>query len=211
VRQRWYDEYFGSPVVTASRPVPGQAPTTMRRIEDYLVTREYLQIVRRRGTSLAFVPADDTISSVARAFTRSANRHFVSRATRVVVGVEPMPDQTSHVRFEMDLSEARQSAVKTGMTLGIMGGLLTGSVAAALLAPGVAPLPEVLGVAPSVIAFLGGLGGTTAASFSVAARRFRERAAAARLELNGMLDRLEHGERLEPPPAPWRRKLFGER
>jgi hypothetical protein len=30
---------------------------------------------------------------------------------------------------------------------------------------------------------------------------------AAKFEVTGLLDRLEHGERLEPPPAPWRRRL----
>jgi hypothetical protein len=29
----------------------------------------------------------------------------------------------------------------------------------------------------------------------------------ARTELESLLDRAEHGERLEPPPAPWRRRL----
>jgi hypothetical protein len=52
---------------------------------------------------------------------------------------------------------------------------------------------------------------TFAASFSAAASRFRNRVHAAKLELASLLDRLEHGERLEPPPAPWRRRLFGGR
>src|SRR5690554_4249574 len=42
-------DYFGAPVLTATRVVPGSAPDVLRRIEDYLTTREYLQVVRRRA------------------------------------------------------------------------------------------------------------------------------------------------------------------
>lgn len=209
VRERWYDARFGSPIVMSSRVVPGQTAGTLRRIEDYLVTREYLQIVRRRGNTLAMVPADDTISSVARAFTRSGARHHLSRASRVVVGVDAMPDDTAHVRFEVDLSEARSDAVKNGIALGAVGGVLTGSLAAGLVAGLGSGIPEALGAIPHIVAFAGAFGGTVVAGYSSAARRFRDRVAAARLEVNALLDRMEHGERLEPPAAPWRRKLFG--
>lgn len=209
VRERWYDSRFGSPIVTTSRIVPGQTAATLRRIEDYLVTREYLQLVRRRGSTLALVPADDTISSVARAFTRSSAKHHLARASRVVVGVDPMPGETAHVRFEVDLSEARSDAVKNGIALGAVGGVLTGSLAAGLVAGLGTAIPEALGALPHILAFAGAFGGTVAAGYSSAARRFRDRVTAARLEVNALLDRLEHGERLEPPAAPWRRKLFG--
>jgi len=210
VPRRWYDDYFGTPIITLSRVVPGASATTIRRLEDYLVTREYLQLVRRRGSTLALVPADDTISSVARAFTRSGDKHYLSRASRVVVGVDTMPDEASHVRFEVDLSDVRKGAVQGGITLGAIGGIVTGSIAAVAVAliPGV---PAALGGVPEAVAFVGAAGGTIALGVKSAARRFRDRAAVARLELATLLDRLEHGEKLEPPAAPWRRKLFGDR
>lgn len=145
VQPRWSDRHYGSPVFSATRVIAGDAGRTLRRIEDYLITREYLQLVRRRGDTLAFVPADDTISSLARAVLRPHSRHIVARASRVVVGSHAIPGKGTHVR----------------------------------------------------------------------AKRFRNRVHAAKYELVSLLDRLEHGERLDPPPAPWRRKLqlrlFGDR
>jgi hypothetical protein len=49
----------------------------------------------------------------------------------------------------------------------------------------------------------------------MAARDFRSRLGLARRELAHLLDRVETGQRLEPPPPPWRRnlqeRLFGTR
>lgn len=212
VRPRWYDRYFDAPVFSAGRVVPGRAESALRRIEDYLVTREYLQIVRRRGDSIAFVPADDTISSMARAFFRSGSRHHIAKARRVLVGAQPLPERGAHVRVDVDLSQERSGSVKGAAAVGIIGGAVTGGIAAGMVSGFVGPA---FGPVPELIAFGGGMAATLAASFSVAAARFRNRIAAAKFEVTTLLDRLEQGERLEPPPAPWRRRLqlrlFGSR
>lgn len=213
VQPRWYDRYYGPAVFSVTRVIPSETAPTLRRIEDYLITREYLQIVRRRGDTLAFVPADDTISSLARALFRPGSRHIVSRASRVLAGAHALPEQRgSHVRFDVDLSESRRESLRTGTTLGLLGGLVTGSMAAGIVA---GALPAEFGFVPHVLAFSGGMAATAAAGFSLAASSFRKRVDAARFELVGLLDRLEHGDRLDPPPAPWRRKLqlrlFGDR
>ncbi|MEX0907332.1 MAG: hypothetical protein WD054_03295 [Gemmatimonadota bacterium] len=209
---RWYDRYFGSPVFSVSRVVPGDPAATLRRIEDYLVTREYLQIVRRRGETLALVPAEDTISSVARALFRPGSRHSVARASRVLVGTRRLHDAGSHVRFEADLSGSRRDLLRTGIAAGGAGGLLTGGVAAGITA-GV--LGGDVSLVPHILAFGGAMAATVAAGFSVAASHFRSRVLSAESELAGLLDRLEQGERLDPPPPPWRRRLqlrlFGDR
>jgi hypothetical protein len=204
VQPRWYDRYFGEPVLSVSRVVPSQAPPTLRRIEEYLVTREYLQVVRRRGEHISMVPADDTISSLARAFFRPGRRHHIARATRVMASAHALPDDAAHVRLDIDLSEDRRNTMKSGSAIGVVGGVMVGGLAAGAAS---AFGPAVLGPVPEILAFGGGLAATFAASFSTAAKRFRERVFIAKLELAGLLDRLEHGERLEPPPAPWRRKL----
>jgi hypothetical protein len=204
VQPRWYDRYFDPAVLSVARVVPGTGPVLLRRLEDYLVTREYLQIVRRRGENLAMIPADDTISSLARTFLRPGSRHPLTRATRVMVNVHQLPDAAAHIRFDVDLSSERSGTVKNATAVGFIGGTLAGGLAAGIVG-GIAPAG--LGVIPEVVAFGGGLAATFAASFSAAASRFRNRVFAAKLELTGLLDRLEHGERLDPPPAPWRRKL----
>jgi hypothetical protein len=80
VRPQWYDRYFGPAVFSVNRVVPTRKEQALRRVEDYLVTREYLQIVRRKGDTIAFVPADDTISSLARAEVVAAVAPILERA-----------------------------------------------------------------------------------------------------------------------------------
>lgn len=206
VRPRWYDRYYGSPVFSEGRVVRSQAPLTLKQVEEYLVTREYLQIVRRRGENIALIPADDTISSLARTFFRSGARHHIAKATRVLVNAHELEDGDTHVRVDVDLSEDRRNSASGAAWGGVIAGTFVGGIAAHFA--GVAA-PMALGPVPEVLAFGTGMAGTFAAIFSSAARSFRGRVQAARLEISGLLDRLEHGERLDPPAAPWRRRLSG--
>lgn len=212
VRPRWTDRHYGSGIFSVTRVIPSDAPVTMRRVEDYLVTREYLQLVRRKGDTLAFIPADDTLSSLARAVFRPGSRHTIARASRVLVGANEMEASGTHVRIDVDLSDARRELMRTGVSLGVLGGLLSGSVAAGLTA-GV--IPADVSVIPHVLAFGAGMGASVAGGFAAGASRFKKRLHEAKVELASLLDRLEHGQRLDPPPAPWRRKLqlglFGDR
>lgn len=207
VQPRWYDRYYGSPIFSVGRVVPSEAPLTLKRVEEYLVTREYLQIVRRRGDNIALIPADDTISSLARTFFRSGARHHISKATRVLVNAHPLEDGSAHVRVDVDLSEERRNSANGAAWGGAIGGFIVGGVAAHFT--GMAS-PAALGVVPEVLAFGGGLAGTFAAVFSGAAKNFRNKLQAARLEISGLLDRVEQGERLDPPAPPWRRRLSGK-
>jgi hypothetical protein len=200
----WYDGWFDPAIFSVSRVVPGRADPAVRRLQDYLVTREYLQPIRRRGDSIAFVPAEDTISSLSRAFSRPGSRHAVARASRLVMNVQPLPDDRSHIRFDVDLGQARRESLKSGLIIGGVGGTVLGTVMAAV-ASGL--VPTALGPVPELLAFGGTLAGTMAGSIAAAAARFRKRVSTAKLELAALLDRVEHSESLDPPPAPWRRKL----
>jgi hypothetical protein len=208
----WYDRYFGPAIFSVARVVPGRPEPTLRRVEDYLVTREFLQVARRRGQSIAFTPADDTLSNLARAFLRPSTRHVIARASRFMVSVQPLPNDESHVRFDIDLGEERRRRVNTGLALGVIGGTTLGAGAAVLVATST---PTLLGPLPELLAFGATLVAVGTASVSAAAARFKNRVLAAKFELAGLLDRVEHGESLDPPPAPWRRRLqlrlFGSR
>jgi hypothetical protein len=142
---------------------------------------------------------------------RPGKRHLVSRASRVLMNVQPMPDDESHVRFDVDLSDERRERVRGGMLLGGFGGVALGSIAAAA-ANGFIPG---LGSAPEILAFGGTFAASMAGAITIAAARFKNRLFTAKYELTTLLDRVEHGESLDPPPAPWRRKLqlrlFGNR
>lgn len=205
-------ERFGSPIIVASRIVPADAATTRRRLEDYLVTQEYLSIARRAPDELRLMPAEDTISSVARVFARPKRRHHLAHARRVLVATHVLPAGEAAVRLEVDLSEQRRTARQGAVTAGAFAGL-GGFAAGALIGDAIVP-----GAGSQAAAIAGGIVGAVPAAwgaFAAVARSFRHKLAEARLELETLLDRLETSERLEPPPAPWRRRLglrlFGTR
>lgn len=197
--------WFPDPVLTSSRVVPGRADAMLRQIEDYLSTREYLQVVRRRPGRAFLMPADDAISNLARGLLRPSRRYHMARARRIVVSVRPLDEGTAHVQFAMDMSDQRRSAIRTGWTLGSIGGLMVGGIAAGIIAS--LDLPTAVQTAGSIMAFASGFAGSVAATLTASRAALRRKLTAARFELDGLLDRAEYGERLEPPPAPWRRRL----
>lgn len=200
------DGWFGRGIIAASRSIPrADADRLRRRLEDYLSTHEYLQLVRRRGGRLFFVPAEDTISALARGLFRPSSRYQLARARRVLVDVRSLDESSSHVQIATDYSQQRQSAARGAAIGGGIAGVALGGLGAALIAVQ-APPGIVAGIA-EIGAFLGIGAATVASTLRIAGRGFKRRMAEARTELEGLLDRAEHGERLEPPPAPWRRKL----
>jgi hypothetical protein len=201
---RWY----GTSAVSGTRVVPGTPEQVLPRLEDYLVTREFLQVLRRQGGRASFHPADDAISNVARAVRRPQRQWQIARARRVLVEVRPMPAQESHVRLELDLGHHRNGAV----TGGLIGGILVGIplAAGAFFPLGHVLLPVLGDTAAYATGFLAGattFAGSVAGGLTLARNSFRNRLDSARLELAGLLDRLEGGDRLDPPPAPWLRGL----
>ena len=198
---RWFPE----PLLVSTRVVPGRSEALLRQIEEYLSTREYMQVVRHRPGRAFLMPADDAISNLARGLTRPSRRYYLARARRVVVSVRPIDEQTAHLQFAMDMSDQRRSAIRTGWTLGTIGGLVVGGIAAAVVTA--AGWPGPVQAAGSIIAFASGFAATAAATLTASRAALRRRLTAARFELDGLLDRAEYGERLEPPAAPWRRRL----
>jgi hypothetical protein len=201
------DRWFGIPGADATRVVPGEPGTVMDRLEGYLATREYLRLVRRQAHRASFTPADDAISSMARAVRRPAGQWQIARS-QVLVDVRPMPGEESHVRVQLDMARRRRRVVAGGLAGGIALGI---PVAAALAIPTGGLVFDVAGGAAAataaVSAGLAGLGGTVTATLAIARARFRNRVDNARLEMAALLDRLEVGGRLDPPPAPWLRGL----
>jgi hypothetical protein len=202
----FWDRIFGAPIVSSARAIERTDADRLRgRIEDYLSAHEYLQLVRRRGGRLFFVPAEDTISSLARGLLRPKSRYQLARSRRVVVDVRTLDEKSSHVQIATDFSQQRSSAARQSMVTGGIVGSALGGLAAGLVA--LNSDPSLITTAGEVAAFLGVAGGALTGVVSLAGRQFRRRMLEAKLELEGLLDRAEHGERLEPPPAPWRRRL----
>lgn len=202
------DRWYGPAYVHGTRVVPAAPPLAMDQLEEYLVTREYLQLLRRHGTRAAFVPADDAISSFVRALRRPGRNWHIARSRRVLVEVRPMPDDESHVRIELDVGKQRARTLRAG----IAGGAAIGIPIAALVAvPMGAVAFDAAGTAAgSAVAITTGLttlAGSVTAGLAVGRARFRHRIDGARLEVAALLDRVETGGSLQPPAAPWLRSL----
>lgn len=204
----WLDRWYGPPTVVGTRVTRGSPDQVVNRLEDYLVTREFLQVLRRQGGKAAFGPADDAISSMARAVRRPRRQWQIARSRRVLVEARPMPDAETHVRVEVDVDPQRRKALKSGIVGGAVVGL---PLAAGVFFPTGYLLFDIAGDAAAYAAGLtagaGVLGASVASGIAVARSRFRARVDSARLEIAGLLDRLEGGGKLDPPPAPWLRSL----
>jgi hypothetical protein len=176
-------------------------------LEDYLVTREYLQVVRRQSATASFEPADDVVSKVARSFSRS-KKHCLAAADVVEVTVRELQPGWSHVRVKAVYPDARKIHVG-GASAGIF--LLGGPVAAGAgtlvgaLANG--PLGDPVAIALGAATGLSVFAGAAAGFWRIARNNFRKWRERTVNEANGVLDRLEKGDELRPPPAPWLRKL----
>ncbi len=204
----WVDRWYGPPTVVGTRVTPGEPDGVVDRLEDYLITREFLQILRRQGGRASFSPADDAISNVARAVRRPQRQWQIARSRRVLVEARPLPGAESHVRLELDIEPQRRKA----LTSGIVGGALLGlPLAAGAFFPVGHIFFDIAGdtaaYAAGLVAGAGALGASVAGGMAVARSRFRTRVDSARMEIAALLDRLEGGGRLDPPPAPWLRGL----
>lgn len=204
----WLDRWYGPSTVVGVRLAPGAPDAVVDRLEDYLVTRELLQVLRRQGGRAVFTPADDPISSVTRAVRRPQRQWQIARSRRVLVEARPMPDEGSHVRIELDVGPQRRKALRSGLVGGTLVGL---PLAAGAFFPAgemmVAVAGDAAAYATALAAGAGVFGASVASGVAIARARFRARVDNARLEIAGLLDRLEGGRKLDPPAAPWLRSL----
>lgn len=207
------DRHFSVPRVSVARAVPLESEAARRALEDYFVTQEYLQIVRRQSESTSFEPAADPFSKVARTFRRSS-KHQMAGALHLDLAIRPLEPGWSHVRIRALYKDERRSqmaGVIVGATLlGIPAGAGLGAIVGAAL--GSFTGAEVA-VAGGLVTGLSTLSVITAGLFSSAKRRYRRWRERARTEAEALLDRSEKGDELRPPPPPWIRKLqmkFGQ-
>jgi hypothetical protein len=201
------EKLYGPDSISGTRAVQGESRSVMVRLEKYLTIREYMQIRRRVEDGIVFMPADDTVSTVVRLVFRSSSRYHIARIPQVAVYVRPLEPGWAHVRFDLDISEKRRAAVSQTMMVGTLIGVIvgTGGVIAVLSTAAISSavlLPSAL-----IAAGLAGFAAGFAAALAAARARYRSWVTGAREELTALLDRAEHGETLEPPPAPWWQKI----
>jgi hypothetical protein len=188
---------YGPATVRAGRVVPGRPDELAWKLDEFLVAGQLLQPVRRGPEVLLYRPAVDWASQIARAASATSKRHYVASAKDVEIHLDVVSDDTTLVQFEVDPG-TRNDHLAGGLLGGGAAGVAAGTgVALAVAAVG----PIGLGVAAGVVG-----GGLLAAGIAWATgRAHRRRLADVQDEIEGVLDRLEAGESLEPPPPSWRR------
>lgn len=188
---------YGPATVQAGRVVPGTPGRLSGVIDEFLVAGQLLQPVRRAPDLLLYRPAVDWASQIARAASATSRRYYVASAKSVEVSLEPVDEERTMVRFEVDpgtLTDYAAGGFLGGGAAGVAAGVALG-----VLTAGVAPL--FLGVLGAVVVGTG----VTSGIVWTTGRSHRKRLQEVRDEIEGVLDRLEAGDTLEPPPPSWRR------
>ena len=194
---RLVDRFYGPALVIVSRVVPGTPSEVGRNLDAFMVGGRLLQRVRRTATYLQYRPAVDWISSLARAASSTSRRYYVASAKSVEVRLDAVDGDETLVTVEVDPG-IRGDWVAGGVAGGAAGGLGGGigvAVGTAMV------VPDLVGVAAGM-AFAGGFFWFINA---LTARSHKKKWLEVRAEVEGVLDQLESGESLEPPPASWRK------
>jgi hypothetical protein len=192
------EKIFGPSSVRAGRVVPGTPKELEPVIDEFLVAGQLLQRVRSRGEVLQYRPAVDWVSQIARAASSTSRRYYVASARSVDVTLSPSGREgQTLVEFEVDPGDRTEVVAWTAaLDVAVGGGV---GVGVGFVVATLGPLAVAIGAgAVTAGALAGGItwwGGRT----------HREKVREVREELAGVLDRLEAGEGLEPPPPSWRR------
>jgi len=191
------DRFFGPPHVRASRVVPGNQETLASTIDEFLVGSQLLQPVRRAVDHLLYRPAVDWASQVARAASFTSWKYYIASARSVEVRLEQIDEENTLVELLIDPGTRGGDLTGAGVGGGVVGvilGTLSGVAAAS--------------AAPVVIAVGGGvlIGASVWAGIAYGVgREHKKKVKEVRTEVEGVLDALEMGISLQPPPPSWRR------
>jgi hypothetical protein len=189
--------FFGPETVRASRVVPGDPHQLAEKLDTFLVGGQLLQSVRRTERLLQYRPAVDWASQVARMASAASRSYYVAAARSVEVRLEEMEPGRTLVDFEVDPG-TRNEALGYAVTGGFAGAAGGVGVAFAMLIVTAAPLA--LAVAGGTVIAAGIGGGFVSLAASIHRRKLRDVVS----EVEGILDKLEMDESLEPPPPAWR-------
>lgn len=191
------DRVFGPSTVRASRVVDGDQKQLAADIDEFLVASRLLQPVRRGIGVLQYRPAVDWASQLARAASFSSRKYYIASARSVAVHLESVEE--GRVLIELLVDPGTRSDDVAGA---VFGGGIGGGGAGALAGAGLTALvPFGIAVGAGVVV---GAGVWTGIAHAVG-RGHKRKLGEVRTEVEAVLDSLEMGVSLEPPPASWRR------
>lgn len=191
------DRVFGPAVIRAARVVPGTTRGLATMLDDFFVGTQLLQPVRRGAALLQYRPALDWASQLARAASFTQRKYYVASAKSVEVRLEEVDASSVMVEFVVDPGTRGDNIAGAGFGGGGAGlGVGVGAAVAVISTGGAALLGAGVGLVVGA-ATAGGITHLVGASH-------KKKLLEVQAEVEGLLDRLEQGESLEPPPASWR-------
>ena len=198
------DRWFGARQVRGSRVVQASKEDLRHTLDEFLVAGNLLEAVRERTDLLLYRPAEDWISHIARAGASLSRRARLAAAKEIEVHLEDVDARSTLIEIRVDPNIRGSYTVGAGFA-----GLVLGSGTAF----GVAVLMGAVLAFPLAVALTSG-GLSAVAMAAVTARitgRYSQRAREeVQQELEGVLDKLEQGDDLAPPPASWRRWVMDQ-
>ncbi len=198
------DRWFGARQVRGSRVVQASKEDLRHTLDEFLVAGNLLEAVREGTDLLLYRPAVDWISHLARAGASLSRRAHWAAAKEIEIHLEEVDASSTLIESRVDPDMRGSYTVGAGFAALVLGGGTAFGVA--VLVGGVLGFP----VAAALTA--GGLSAVAIAA--VAARitgRYSQRAReGVQQELEGVLDKLEQGGDLAPPPASWRRWVMDQ-
>jgi len=191
------DRVFGPSTIRASRVVAGEPKKLSAEIDEFLVASRLLQPVRRGIGILQYRPAVDWASQLARAASFSSRKYYIASARSVEVRLEEVDEGRTLVEFLVD--PGTRSDDIAGAVFG--GGIGGGGVGAVAGVGVTAFAPVGLAIGAGIVVGAGVWTGIA----HVVGRNHKKKLGEVRTEVEAVLDSLEMGVSLEPPPASWRR------
>ncbi|UCF19696.1 MAG: hypothetical protein JSU87_17560 [Gemmatimonadota bacterium] len=182
----------GPGLVTASRDIPRPAEDVQKALESHFQSSESLRLMRRTRSVSLWKPDRGLVASIVRSVDLSGRGYELAKKGRAVeLRVVPLSDDTSRVVITSDIGSQRAGWF---WSVGMAGGAAFVIAAVGLIAsqPGI---PDTL---------LLGTPALFGATIALARRGYHRALAKMQLVLDGLLDRLEHEDSLEPARTSWR-------
>lgn len=188
--------FFNGAIVQVSRTVPGDTQEVAKAVDDFLVEWGLQRPVRTAPSLRTYKQLSGTFSDLKRSFNQN---NWVTRAKGVEAQFDPLSDDSTHVQLSMDFAALRLEYIGWAWAAGLGAG-------GSLCAGGVV-LATALGLPLLAGGALGAVVGAAAGCASVFGVReaWRRKRYEIDQEVEGILDKLETGESLKPPPPKWRR------
>lgn len=191
----WVSRLCGNGLVTTTRIVPRPADEVRMEIESHLQGNESMRLVRRTATGSLWEPDRGLVASLMRGLDVFGRGYDLAKRSRAIeLQVIPVSEESSQVCVTSDLGNER-----AGWFWGL--GIGAGAPLAMVTIGVILGAPELEGV-PRALAALAP--GWFVATISLARAGYRRGVEKMRLVMDGLLDRVEHDEPLEPQRPSWR-------